>query len=376
MAGWLALLLAVLWMPLAQGDEGEADQARLEALQKEISDLQRRIERRDHKRSALNEELERRERAQAEIGRKMARLEEEAETLEQERRQLERKRRELEQARERQQEQVSRELATAYRLGREEPLKLLLNLEQPDKLMRTLRYYRYFLEARSDKLAEYRATLDELTDVEQAIADNQQRLARNLEELAAQERALEKAQQQRRQLLARLEEELASEQERLAKMNRERAELEEILAALEAEVQDLASPDTEPFPEHKGNLSWPVKGKVLQAFGSRRAANIPWRGWLMAAEEGEGVRSVHGGRVVFADYMRGHGLVLIIDHGDSYLSLYAHNQVLLKEAGDWVRAGEAVARVGRSGGLSDSALYFEIRHNGRPQDPKTWLAAR
>ncbi len=376
MARWLPLLLALLWLPLAQGDEAEADRARLEELQEQITALQRRIDRRDNKRSALSEELEQREQAQAEIGRKVAGLEEEVETLEQERRQLNRRRRELEQARETQQEQVSRELATAYRLGREEPLKLLLNLEQPDELMRTLRYYRYFLEARSDKLAEYRATLDELTDVEQAIADNQQRLARNLESLAEQKRALEKAQQQRRQVLARLEEELASEQEQLEKMNRERSELEEILAALEAAVQDLEAPDTEPFPEHKGELSWPVTGKVLQAFGSRRAANIPWRGWLMAAEEGEGVRSVHGGRVVFADYMRGHGLVLIIDHGDSYLSLYAHNQVLLKESGDWVRAGEAVARVGRSGGLSDSALYFEIRHNGQPQDPKVWLAAR
>lgn len=107
-----------------------------------------------------------------------------------------------------------------------------------------------------------------------------------------------------------------------------------------------------------------------------RAQNLPWTGWLIAADEGTAVNAVHPGRVVFSDYLRGHGLVLIIDHGDDYLSLYAHNQVLLKEPGDWVKQGERIALVGKSGGLEDSALYFEIRHNGRPQDPRNWLARR
>jgi septal ring factor EnvC (AmiA/AmiB activator) len=114
---------------------------------------------------------------------------------------------------------------------------------------------------------------------------------------------------------------------------------------------------------------------VTQSYGSFRAQSLKWTGWLISASEGSPVTAVHTGRVAFSDYLRGHGLMLIVDHGDGYLSLYAHNRELLKQVGDWVQAGDRIALAGNSGGLTDSALYFEIRHNGRPQDPKAWLGA-
>lgn len=123
-------------------------------------------------------------------------------------------------------------------------------------------------------------------------------------------------------------------------------------------------------------MPWPVQGKIRNFFGQRRNADLHWSGWLLGARQATEVAAVHYGRVVFADYLRGHGLLLIIDHGEGYLSLYAHNQVLLKDIGNWVSTGEIIARVGNTGGLESSALYFEIRHRGKAVDPKPWLGPK
>lgn len=129
-----------------------------------------------------------------------------------------------------------------------------------------------------------------------------------------------------------------------------------------------------PFKELKGKLPWPTQGKIIKQFGSARATNkVRWQGLMIASDEGAPVHAVHHGRVVFADYLRGHGLLLIIDHGDSFLSLYAHNQMLYKEIGDWVSAGEEIATVGQSGGQDQAGLYFELRHQGKPTNPNSWL---
>src|SRR5690606_27841261 len=258
-----------------------------------------------------------------------------------------------------------REVEAAFRLGRAEPLKLLLNQEQPDHLTRTLRYYQYFVAARSAKIADFKATLAELAAVENAIATRQDALATDRGQLDIEKAELAARSEERRQVLAALDRELGSEQARLAEMDSQRRELEAILARLQEAIQDLAAPSSDPFPKLRGKLPWPAAGKVVKGYGAMRAQNLPWKGWLIAADEGAAVTAVHNGRVVFSDYLRGHGLVLIVDHGNNYLSLYAHNQVLLKELGEWVRAGEKIAQVGKSGGLEDSALYFEIRHNGQ-----------
>jgi septal ring factor EnvC (AmiA/AmiB activator) len=129
----------------------------------------------------------------------------------------------------------------------------------------------------------------------------------------------------------------------------------------------------EPFASRKGELAWPAKGRIGARFGSARGVGrLYWDGVLIEAPEGGEVRSVHYGRVAFADWLRGFGLLLIIDHGDGYMTLYGYNQSLFKETGEWVEAGEVIAQVGRSGGRSTSGVYFGIRHNGEPIDPKKW----
>jgi septal ring factor EnvC (AmiA/AmiB activator) len=180
-------------------------------------------------------------------------------------------------------------------------------------------------------------------------------------------------------LLAALEREIGAKDRRLKALVEDEARLQRVLATLRRALADLPRGfDAEkPFPTQRGHLPWPASGSVKAAFGARRGVGeLKWNGILIAAPEGRAVHAVHRGRVAFADWLRGFGLLMIVDHGDGYMSLYGHNQHLLKEVGEWVEAGEAVASVGASGGRAESGLYFEIRHDGRPVDPVRWLARR
>lgn len=376
----MARLTLLLWICLAAGlagaNEGKLEQARLEELREQIESVQETLRKHSKNRDALSAELERRERAMAQITAAINQLDREIADLDGELDELNTRRVQLETERDAQQRHIAREVDAAFRLGQSEPLKLLLNQEDPEQLNRMLKYYGYFLEARGDKIASYRATMTELDAVRAGIDSRQQRLSERRQSQQQEQRALDREQQERRGLLAKINAELDTDQARLTRLEQEREQLELLISSLEEAIQDLAPPSADPFPRLRGKLPWPIEGRVLQAFGSPRARNLPWKGWLIATSEGEPINAVHQGRVVFADYLRGHGLVVIIDHGSQYLSLYAHNQVLLKETGEWVGSGETIALAGKSGGLSDSALYFEIRHNGQPQDPKSWLGRR
>lgn len=374
----LLILLSLASIGIQADDKvlGKKEQAKLEALQKEIKTLQTTLQARSGERNNLNEELKRHELAVSAISQKIAAHDAQIAALDGELLKLAEQKQTLETQRDAQQQHIAREIDAAYRLGRSEPMKLLLNQEDPDHLTRTLKYYRYFIEARSARIESYRATMAELALVEISIGENQARLAQSRGELDREKLALGEKQEERRKVIAALDQQLGSDQERMAEMTRQSKEIEAIIARLEEAIQDLARPGSDPFPRLRGKLPWPVTGKILKGYGAMRAQNLSWKGWLIGSAEGTPITAVHNGRVVFSDYLRGHGLLLIVDHGDNYLSLYAHNQVLLKEIGDWVRSGDRIALVGKSGGLEDSALYFEIRHNGQPQDPKNWLSRR
>ena len=168
---------------------------------------------------------------------------------------------------------------------------------------------------------------------------------------------------------------IADTDAKLKSADEDRHHLEKLLQEVVRITGKMQMPaSNHPFNKLKGQLPWPTSGKVLHNFGSQRVANkVRWQGVLISAPEGNPVFAVHQGRVVFADYLRGQGLLLIIDHGSGFMSLYAHNQSLFKNLGDWVNAGEQVASVGQSGGQSNSALYFELRYKGEPTDPRPWL---
>ncbi len=252
--------------------------------------------------------------------------------------------------------------------------RLLLSEEDPQELARLLAYYRYVVGARAELIDEFRATLADLDDVEADLQARRNRLATERERQAAQLAGLEDTRRERREVLARIDRDLASQGAEIAEREAERAQLETLLEEIEAAAAALMpQDDVEPFTAAQGRMPWPVDGPVVYGFGRPRAqGKLRWQGVRMRADAGDPVRAIHHGRVVYADWLRGSGLLLVIDHGEGYMSLYAHNESLLREVGDWVSTGTPVATVGDTGGQSEVGLYFEIRKDGRPTNPARW----
>ena len=262
-------------------------------------------------------------------------------------------------------------LRSAYALGRHEELRLLLMQDDVDSVSRLLAYYRYFERARVGEIDQLLKDLDALARVQQSIEQETTQLKSAREAREGEVRELNAERDERRQLLTTLEANLKDQQGRLAALGRDEKGLLTLLEKLRDIFADIPKQiaGAEPFAQLRGRLSWPLKGSSQ----SGAAEGGESHGVLIAAAEGGEVRAISHGRVVFADWLRGYGLLLIVDHGDTYLSLYGCNETLLKDVGDWVNAGEIIATSGASGGRRTPGLYFELRHDGKPLDPRAWL---
>ncbi len=284
----------------------------------------------------------------------------------------------LEQRRQEQLVHIRRYLRSAHRAGKASTLKLLLSQDDPALASRMLRHYQYLGNARLTQLDDFRGTLDSMSEVSTDISLTTAELQAQQEKLQAEQASLAQRQSERLALLDELDLSLQSGSKELASLEQQHTEIEQLLEELRSSIAELdaGGADT-PFAERKGKLPWPVDGKLLYGFGSRHAlGDLTREGVTLAAASGTRVQAVHHGRVVFADWLGNSGQLLIIDHGDGFMTLYAHNQELLKTEGDWVAAGETIAIVGNTGGQRDSALYFEIRRNGKAENPVNWCVAR
>lgn len=276
---------------------------------------------------------------------------------------------------EKQRKQLSSQLRGAYIAGQEEYIKLLLNQEDPAKVSRMLQYYRYLNQARIRDIEALQKTLVELQQVEQRINATTLQLT----ELEAQQRQQVEQQlslkSQQTAALQNLKKEYQNQNSRLAQLRKDEQELQAIILSLQKTLEEFAPKQSlNGLAKYKNKLNWPVKGTIQHRFGSNKFANkVKWNGIVINAKTGNNVQAIHNGQVVFADWLRGFGLMVIIDHGQGYLSLYGQNESLLKSTGDWVEAGEPVATVGRSGGTTEPGLYFEIRYKGKPQNPVNWI---
>jgi septal ring factor EnvC (AmiA/AmiB activator) len=240
---------------------------------------------------------------------------------------------------------------------------------------RTLVYYDYLNRARTAKIGAIGEAVARLEKVEAQIRDQTERLKRTREEQLEQKRKLEKSRVERSQVLARLNKQIRSREQKLQLYRADARQLERLMEGLREALADV--PDDagqrKAFKSQRGHLRLPVRGKITAKFGSRRkAGGFRWQGVMIRAKRGADVKSVSHGRVAFADWLRGFGLMVIVDHGDGYMSLYGHNESLYVETGDWVEAGDVVAAVGNSGGQKRPGLYFEIRANGKPTNPLRW----
>ena len=371
----LALNLIVPLDYVSAADDQQ--QARLEKLDRSISKLEKKLRSRDKQKDSLQNELKKVEVEASQLKGNLRKLGKEIRTVVAELSILRHQETDLQARIVQQADVIAEQIAAAHKLGDQEPIKLLLNQENPQQLARVFKYYDYFLQARSEKIASYMNDVESLTEVIARISSQQLALKRSQSDLKNGQEKLRGRVAKRSVTLKQLDASLVSDKKKLGSLQRERSELEEILSAVEEAVADMTLPSNyKPFLSRKGKLSWPLKGRVAHSYGSQRSGELRWEGWLISASAGAAVNAVHNGRIVFSNYLRGFGLLAIVDHGDGYMTLYAHNQELLKDTGDWVQSNELVARAGDTGGLNKPALYFEIRSQGKPADPKVWLEKR
>jgi septal ring factor EnvC (AmiA/AmiB activator) len=281
-----------------------------------------------------------------------------------------------------QQALIASHLRAAYQVGKPNPIKVMLSHSNPAQADRELAYFDYINRARADQLAEFNALIEQKAAIADQIDSKQRALVINVNELAKQSEQLAALMQQRQTALNDIQSAISSDQQQLSKLENDRQRLQILVDEIQKAVS--ATPDTgnttsvfqgswEAFSKARGELPWPVQGKLKNTFGRKRAdSDVIWQGVTINADSGKPVRAIYPGTVIFADWFKGQGLLIIVDHGDGYWTLYGRNQSLLQEVGSVVSAGETIATVGNSGGYNNPALYFEIRRNGKPANPARW----
>lgn len=269
---------------------------------------------------------------------------------------------------------LARLLRAAYVQGRHEQLRLLLAQDQIGAAQRALAYHRHLQRARAAEVIDLQADLEALAQATILLQQRREAQAASVAEFEAARASLQARRAEQAAAVSTLQQGLAARAEEREALQRDRRSLEALLAELRDALADVPRQLAEdrPFASRRGELPLPVQGRVLRRFGAELPGDMRSDGVLFAAEAGSLVRAVAPGRVVYADWLRGHGLLVVIDHGEGWMSLYGQGERLLRGVGDWVGSGDPVARAGRSGGSAVSGLHFELRHNGEPVDPRGW----
>jgi len=353
--------------------KAEAD---LKAVREQMDKVRAELERDAGRRDKLTKELEESEKSVGSARGELDRLRRELASRSAKRAELakERSGRESDLARER--GALAGQIRAAQMIGQDEPLKLLLNQQDPAQAGRVFTYYQYFGRARAAQIASINAHLGEIATLDTALAEQESQLAALEEQRKGELSKLTAARERRGRALVTLDTESKNRAKELERLEEQKGGLEKLVRELRKALERLDKFPTDSkdaFAKLRGKLAWPANGKLVAAFGQTRAGGVKWDGVLVSAEQGSPVRAVYHGRVVYADWLSGLGLLTIIDHGDGYLSLYGHNERLYKEVGERVTAGDTIASVGDSGGRSSPALYFEIRKAGRQVDPRPWF---
>lgn len=366
-----SVLLTVL---LLAGVAHATQQDDLEKLRKRIATLQQDFEKANESKSEAADGLRESERAISNSNRKLHELAQQQQAANRELGQLQQRAATMERELQGQQAMLGRLLYQQYLDGGEqEYLKLLLNNDDPNQVARELRYYDYIARNRAATLKSLRSGLARL----QAVADQARQKSDEVAALQAEGRAqrqhLEQDKLTRQQMLNKIALQLKQQRREIGRLQHNENRLSQLVEKL-AHVLPNAQADRIPFKSLKGKLALPVKGKVRNKFGTRRPeSTMAWTGWFLRAAPNQPVTAVAAGRVVYADWLRGFGNLLIIDHGQGFMSLYGNNETLYKQVGDSLHGGDAIAAVGNSGGNADSGLYFELRFEGKPLDPGKWV---
>ncbi|MDP2549268.1 murein hydrolase activator EnvC [Oceanobacter sp. 4_MG-2023] len=370
------LLSLATTLPVVAEEAGDA--AKLQALKQDIAKLQQWLNEASAEHSKLSESLRN---TDQDIGAITRKIEETRRLLKEEQDRLKKLRQDqaqLNELRSRHTLRLKEQLQAAYRLGGDSPIKMLLNQDDSQQAQRMLSYFGYFNRARMEEINHTLSELTRLEHIADEIIAQEQQLQRTQQSLDQKNRQLTQQKKKQNRLLAQLNQQMTSEKSTLARKQADRKRLESLFDEVQTLVEKSPrKQDVRPFKALKRSLPRPLAGRIIAAYGNPNTGGVGrWEGWLIAAPEGTNIQAVHHGRVVYSDWLRGFGLLMILDHGDGYMTLYAHNQTLMYDVGAWVNQGDVIGAVGRSGGLQEPRLYFEIRHRGKPLDPAAWLVKR
>ncbi len=414
------ILLSCAFTVAVAADQRAQTKQEIAQAAKDIAELKKQLSKIQQEKTSAEQALKKTETEIGELEKQVDDLQQQEKKTEQELDLLDKQKKKLHSSRLDQQKLIAIQARAAYQAGQQEPLRLLLNQQQPEKFSRNLTYYQYIGKARQQQINEFNETIRQITNISAQITEQQNNLAEQRASLLSKQESLKTLRQQRQQKVASLSQQQRKETQSLNTRQADQAALNKVLQTIEAtlarqaqeareaerkrqrliaeqqrqQAEQLLDRQPQPatgkqpqspmvstaithnggnFSTVRGKLPWPVNGRLIARFGSPRGdTRSKWDGVLISSQAGTQVRAIHPGRVVFADWLRGAGLLVIVDHGDGYLSLYGHNQSILSRPGDMVQTGQAISTVGNTGGQDQAALYFAIRQKGKPADPTQW----
>jgi septal ring factor EnvC (AmiA/AmiB activator) len=376
------LLSLIFWGPLAlaaqqpQQKESEADRQKrmqLENVQEQIRASEQTIENQQVKQKFLTDLLRESEKEISDVARQLNTIANDKKSSQQKMASLTTERADLDKEKDQNKKLLAGQLSSMYIAGDHDYSKLLLNQQEPGKLERVLGYYQYLNRARTKNLDRIETILARLAEIDTQLAEALIALDALEKKQRANQVQLNKHQQGRKITIAKIRKQLKNESQQLGQLKVN----EQALTAAVTRIKSLTSTAIEliGLSHLKGQLGWPVQGKLNNRFGRQRRGSLRWKGVVIDSTTGTSVKTLHQGQVLFADWLKGFGWVIVVDHGNDFMSLYGHNQTLLKNVGEKVEAGEPIALVGKSGGQSRAGLYFEIRHQGIAINPAFWCKA-
>ena len=392
-------LLLALWVTAPSAwaaSKVEKTKQNLEQLHERLEALKKELGSTEEKHSEAADELKQSEKAISEANRKLYELNRQHQERSKTLANLQQQKTALESTMQQQQKLLGEQLYQQYLNGQQGYLQILLQQQDPNAIARNLKYFSYISRARADLIVGMRENLDQVAKLNEETATELQKLAELKEAQEKERQELQSQKQERRKLLSKLSAQIKSQRGEIDKLKRDEKRLSELVKKLSRIIpKKRPAPKKDPdrpvarnealpssdisgnFAALKGKLNLPVRGDIINRFGDeRKDTGVSWKGLFIRSSEGSEVKAVAPGTVVFADWLRGFGNLLIVDHGDDYMTLYANNQALLKKVGEEVKGGDTVASVGNSGGNEESGLYFELRHQSKPLDPLRWSTAR
>lgn len=376
--GAVCLVAFTFLTPIAHSEEANQAQlqARMQNLQGDIKQLQSWLNKAQQQSSKLNQKLAQSEKQIGSLSQQLKHSQTKLNQLRAKNATLQEQASQLQDSLFEQEQALAQHLRQQYQTQQRQQSGLLFSLTDASDASRMMAYFRYLHQAQAEQLAAYRNSLETLNLVQQQQADTELALQQEIHQLEQRQAKLKQARKDQQQAVSELRQQQQNKSQKLASSQAAKQQVQDLLEQLEIALKKAQTQaQGQPFTKQKGRLSWPLQGKVLNRFGTQQSAYpLSEHGWLIKAKAGSDVQAVHAGQVVFANWLKGYGLLMIIDHGDGFLTLYGQNQSLYREVGDKVAAGDLIASSGKSGGQQHEALYFSIRRDGQPQNPARWLS--